>query len=41
MNYPIRMEADGHIEPEVVYFPDTKAKVKGSQSLSMPDLLTC
>jgi len=41
MRYPLRVQEHGKIVPDPPYFPDTKAKVHGTSSLTMPDLLTC
>jgi phospholipase D1/2 len=40
MSYPIFMEKDGNIDQKVEFFPDTKASIKGKESLFTPDILT-
>jgi len=41
MRYPIRVSDEGKVVEDPSHFPDTKAKVRGQSSLTMPDLLTC
>jgi phospholipase D1/2 len=40
MSYPIVMDQVGNVQPKVDFFPDTKASIKGKESLFTPDVLT-